>query len=372
MQYYHPKEPVRLRTKQLKNGNLSIYLDIYDNGKRKYDFLGLYLRPEVTQSDVRENKRVLKIANTIKAQRIVELQKTYDTFFVKESLSESFVEYMRAQYIKYKDRGGNNFAQSFKSSLNHLIAYGGEDITFKKVTKRFLLGYIDYLNKATGRSGRPLGESSKYTYFNTLVIALNRAVKEGIISKNPAHSILADDKPKNKQGKREFLTFEEVKKLVDTPCAYEVVKQAFLFSCFSGLRLSDIKALRWKDITDIGGGRKQVRVIQQKTQQNVDVPLSANALSWLPERGKDELVFKMPMTWVVEKYIKEWCKDAGIDKHITYHCSRHTYATTLLTYGVDIYTVSKLMGHKRVSTTEIYADIINEKKMAAVDLIPEL
>jgi site-specific recombinase XerD len=104
----------------------------------------------------------------------------------------------------------------------------------------------------------------------------------------------------------------------------------------------------------------------------VDIPLSANALAHLPEQGAGEYVFKLPMTWVVEKYLNMWRKSAEIEKHITYHCSRHTHATLLLTYGVDIYTVSKLLGHTQIKTTEIYADIINEKKMAAVDLIPTL
>ena len=365
-------EPVRIRFKKLSNGSKSIYLDIYDNGKRKYDFLKLYIKPELSVKDIQDNKATMAMANTIKAQRIVELQRSYDMFFTKDMQSESFVEYMREQQKRYLDKGGHNFAQSFKSSLNHLIGYAGENISFKRVNKRFLLGFISYLDSAIGRSGRPLSESSKYTYFNTLVITLNRAVKEGYISKNPAHLILADDKPKNAQGKREFLTIEEVKLLADTPCENDIVKKAFLFSCFSGLRLSDVKALRWSDISDMGGGRKQVRIIQQKTKRPVDIPLSANALAHLPEQRVGEYVFKLPMTWVIEKYIALWCKAAGIGKHITYHCSRHTLATLLLTYGVDIYTVSKLLGHTQIKTTEIYADIINEKKVAAVDLIPQL
>lgn len=366
-------EPVRIRFKKLSNGSKSIYLDIYDNGKRKYDFLKLYIKPELTAKDVQDNKATMAMANTIKAQRIVDLQRSYDMFFTKDMQSESFVEYMREQHKRYKDKGGYNFAQSFQSALKHLIAYAGsENISFKRINKRFLLGFIAYLDSVEGRRGRPLSQSSKYTYFNTLVITLNRAVKEGYISKNPAHLILADDKPKNVQGKREFLTFDEVKKLIDTPCENEIVKRAFLFSCFSGLRLSDIRALKWSDISDVGGGRKQVRIVQQKTKRPVDIPLSANALAHLPEQGAGEYVFKLPMTWVVEKYLNMWCKYAGIEKHITYHCSRHTHATLLLTYGVDIYTVSKLLGHTQIKTTEIYADIINEKKMAAVDLIPTL
>lgn len=115
----------------------------------------------------------------------------------------------------------------------------------------------------------------------------------------------------------------------------------------------------------------QVRIVQQKTGDPIDVPLSGNAASQLSERGKKtNHVFKLPMTWVVEEVLKEWATAAGIDKRVTYHVSRHMHVTMLLTYGADIYTVSKLLGHTRVQTTEIYARIVDKKKQEAVDLIP--
>lgn len=369
---YNVRETVHIRFKELKGGKKSIYLDIYEDGQRRYDFLKLYLLPEINAKNVQANRRTMEIVNGIKARRVVEIQKKSEAFFDSKLYEkESFVEFLQEQYKRYKNKGGDQYAQSIKSTLNHLIAYAGGDVSFKKVTRRFLMGYISYLDTTKGRGGKPLAQSSKYTFFNTIVIALNRAVKEGIISSNPAHSIMAEDKPKNRQGKREFLTLDEVKLLAVTPCENEIVKMAFLFSCFSGLRLSDIRALLWSDISDVGEGRKQVRVLQQKTKEMVEIPLSANALAYLPNKN-GKFVFPLPMTWVIEKYLDMWCKAAGIDKHITYHCSRHTHATLLLTFGADIYTVSKLLGHKRVQTTEIYAKIVDEKKRKAVDLIPSI
>lgn len=369
---YNIKETVRIRFKEMKGGKKSIYLDIYENGQRRYDFLKLYLLPETSAKNVQANKRTLELVQTIKAKRVLDVQRNSELYFdTKMSEKESFIEFMRQQYHRHINKGSSQYAQSVKNTINHLIIYAGEDLPFKKITRKFLLGFVSYLDTTTSRFGKPLAQSSKYSYFNNVVIALNRAVKEGYIASNPAHNIMPEDKPKFTAGKREFLTLDEVKLLAVTPCENEIVKKAFLFSCFSGLRISDIRALRWSDIADMGGGRFQVRVQQQKTKANVNIPLSANALAHLPEKNGD-FVFPLPMTWVVEKYLALWCKAAGINKHITYHCSRHTHATLLLTYGADIYTVSKLLGHARVQTTEIYAKIIDEKKCAAVDMIPSI
>lgn len=366
------KEPVKLRYKKLKNGNTSLYLDIYSEGRRHYDFLHLYLTPELTAKDRVKNQKTLALANTIKAQRIVELQNGAHGFTDKKTRTLlRFVDYLRAEADRYRAKGSRMYAQSVINSTNHLVGYAGEKITFKQVNKPFLLGYINYLDKVTARGNKPLSGASKALYFQVVVTALNRAVKEEIIDKNPAHSIMAEDRPEVTQRQREFLTLEEVKKLIAAPCRYESIKRAFLFSCFCGLRLSDIRSLQWKDICELSGGKMQVRIVQQKTGEPIDVPLAGNAVAQLPERGKKtDHVFVLPMTWVVEEVLKEWTTAAGIDKRVTYHVSRHTHATMLLTYGADIYTVSKLLGHTRVQTTEIYARIVDKKKQEAVDLIP--
>lgn len=367
------KDSVHIRFKELKNGKKSIYLDIYEGGKRRYDFLKLYIIPEVTSKDAVANKKTLEVAQAIKARRVVEMQRHNDDFFDQKTFqNESFIEYLREELERYATKRSREYYCSLRSAIGHIIAYAGENVTFKKLTPKFLLGYISYLDNVVGRFGKPLSNASKYTYFNVIVITLNRAVKMGYISKNPAHSILPEDKPKLRQGKREFLTIDEVKLLIKTPCQNEIIKQAFLFSCFSGLRLSDIKSLRWSDISEVGNGRKIIRITMQKTKELIEIPLSANALAYLPDKNDGDVIFPLPMTWVVEKYIDMWVKQAGIKKHITYHCSRHTHATLLLTFGADIYTVSKLLGHKRIQTTEIYAKIVDEKKIAAVDMIPNL
>ena len=161
---------------------------------------------------------------------------------------------------------------------------------------------------------------------------------------------------------------------MNTPCNDEQTKMAFLFACFCGLRLSDIKDLKWKDIKS-GEDGTVVSKIQVKTQQSIIVPLSANALEWLPDRGDvkgEDLVFTLPSHFSINRSVKKWARDAEIEKNVTFHLSRHTFATTLLTLGADIYTTSKLMGHKNLRTTQIYAEVVNKKKVEAVNLMDKV
>ena len=184
-----------------------------------------------------------------------------------------------------------------------------------------------------------------------------------------------EKKPLSRSGNdRGYLEIDEVKKLMNTPCNDEQTKMAFLFACFCGLRLSDIKDLKWKDIKS-GEDGTVVSKIQVKTQQSIIVPLSANALEWLPDRGDskgEDFVFTLPSHFSINRSVKKWARDAEIEKNVTFHLSRHTFATTLLTLGADIYTTSKLMGHKNLRTTQIYAEVVNKKKVEAVNLMDKV
>lgn len=369
------KEPIRLRTKKLSNGNLSLYLDFYRDGKREYEFLKLYLVPEKTKADKILNDETLRTANAIKAQKIVALQNEEHGFTVSNKSKVKFIDFMVAQAENYEERGSYAYAQSIRNSIYHLRKYKGDAVTLRQVDKAYLLGYIDFLNTTGGKYNKPLSDAAKALYFDVVVIALNKAVKDEIIPTNPAHKINYKDRPQQGEATKQYLTFEEVKALVATPCKYEVLKQAFLFACFCGLRYSDIKGLEWGKIQKIKSGEMQVEINQKKTGEPLYLPLSANALQWLPERGlaKDsDKVFALPHVSTVEKFLPIWAKDAGINKHITFHVSRHTNATLMLSFGADIYTVSKLLGHTNVKTTQIYAKIVDENKRKAVNLIPEI
>lgn len=371
------KEPVRLRERPLKSGNISLYLDIYTNGKRHYDFLGLYLVPEQTAKDRAQNKQTLALANAIKSQRIVDIQYGKHRFRVKRDMRLS--DFAQTEIERYRSRGSENYAGVINNVLNHIIKYSGEETLFSHIDRQYILGYINYLNTARSRFGRPFSSSSRKLHLQVFIALLNRAVKEGIIPDNPIHTIGAEDRPTDRHKAREFLTPEELSQLMHADYdfrkgKYIDIRQAFLFSCFSGLRISDIRALRWGNIHKLGEDNYIIRLTQQKTKELIDIPLSSNALAQLPaNRGrKNDSVFNIPESWHISYEIARWVKSAGIEKHITFHCARHTHATLLLTYGADIYTVSKLLGHTRVQTTEIHAKIIDDKKRQAVDLIPTI
>ena len=197
-------------------------------------------------------------------------------------------------------------------------------------------------------------------------------MEEDVLSFNPAEAV--DRKAiQGEKKKREYLTIDEVKRLIDTPCKREEVKMAFLFSCFCGLRISDVRALRWKDVI-YESDKIHLELRQKKTEALLYLPLNKQAQQFLPaSKGQaEECVFSLPGQTAISKALDKWAKDAGIDKKVCYHMSRHTFATMELTMGADLYTTSLLMGHSNVQITQIYAKIIDVKKEQAVMMIDTL
>jgi len=169
---------------------------------------------------------------------------------------------------------------------------------------------------------------------------------------------------------REYLTMEEVRALRDTACEIPVLKRAFLFGCLTGLRHSDILKMTWSELREESDGYS-IKYQQKKTKGAVYQPVGEQAVELMGERGKpEERVFQglKYSAWVNIK-LTQWVMKAGITKKITFHCARHTYATLQLGNGTDIYTVSKLLDHKHLKTTEIYAKVMNKQKKEAANKI---
>ena len=154
-----------------------------------------------------------------------------------------------------------------------------------------------------------------------------------------------------------------------------MLKQAFLFSCFTGLRKSDILSLTWKEIIH-DGPRTLIYKRIQKTQRWLSLPLSGRAMQWLPQRetwmDADRKIFETMSNASLSTHLKLWAERAGIcAKSISFHTARHTFATLELSLGADLYTVSKLLGHTNISTTQIYAKVVDKQKERAVSLLDE-
>lgn len=372
------KEPVRIREKRLNDGNVSLYLDMYYMGARKKEGLKLYLVPEVNAVAKLQNKNTLKLAEQIKAERILDIQQhglvNWDNVKKGRMTLAAWVE-------KYtKDENGLTPA-SMRSKRNtqarveqYLLYIGKPNLALKEVDKDFCKGFIAFLKTCTFNNGKKtLGSTTCRIFMNRLAAALNMAVREGLIDSNPFKLLDAKEKPQKKSAMREFLTIEELRTLIATPCRYDIVKKAFLFSCFTGLRYSDMMALKWNEIHKAADGKTlYIEHEQIKTKNTVTIPLSNEAQKWMPRKSKDsERVFhQLRITsTTVEVVLGEWMQEAGIQKHITYHCSRHTAATLLLTLGADLYTVSKILGHQSIRMTEVYAKIVDKKKIETMNLV---
>lgn len=374
------KEPVRLRTKALKNGNKSLYLDVYLDGMRRYEFLKLYLKPDKKEYRI-ENSNTLKLANAIKAKRIIELQnKKYD-FFDQDTVNADLIPYMiqRAKNARGEGQiGQRGIVGTAHRSAELLRQYANrETIPFKMVNKAFAAGYVQFLKNAKSKYGNPLRKNTQHTLFRAFVTALNSAVRDGIINTNPTAQLSPTEKPCKENVIKTYLTVDELRKLYDTDYpASPYTKQIFLFGCMCGLRFSDIQLLRWGNLDFQDNGSVTMTIKQKKTKLEISVPLSKEAIKLLPLRTNQEpndFVFRGEETiglCCVSYHLRKWVKMAGITKHVSFHTSRHTYATMLLTLGADLYTVSKLLGHTNIQTTQIYAEVINQKKQEAVDLIP--
>lgn len=374
------KEPVRIREKSLADGNISLYLDIYYQGNRKKEGLKLYLVPEVSAAARIQNANTRKLAEQIKAQRILDIQKDglVDWEKVKTSritLDNWFDRYIAedAELSASSQRSKRNVKARVIEYLNHI---GKSSLSVKEVDKEFCKGFIAFLKTCTCRTKdgvKTLSQTTQRLFVNRFGSAMAMAVREGIIDSNPFALLDKKDKPQKRIAEKEFLTIEEIQKAIDTPCRYEIVKKAFLFCCFTGLRYSDMKCLKWSEIRTAPDGVSQyIDHIQVKTKDRVTIPVSEETRRWMPERveGIDTIFNELKITQETARVVlTEWMKAAGITKHITFHCSRHTAATLLLTLGASIYVVSKILGHKSVKMTEVYAKIVDKSKIETVNLV---
>ena len=240
--------------------------------------------------------------------------------------------------------------------LTHIYKVKTKDLKTKKIVEK------------------PLSNGSISTYISNFSNGLNSAVRAEKLGENPFMLLSPHERVKKSESQRAFLTIEELKCMIATECSNELVKCAYLFSCYCGLRISDILKLRWSEVI-CNDGKYTLSVVMKKTSRPIYIPLSKNAMMWMPERKDDSgdtLVFAgLPTKTTINKVLKEWAAAAKIGKKITYHTSRHTFGTLMLTVGADLYTTSKLMGHSEVRTTQIYAKIVDSKKIEAINKVDQ-
>lgn len=371
------KGNVRLRKKLLANGMISLYLDFYPpivntetNKYTRREFLKLYLyeRPK-NQIQKISNIENLHTAELIQIRRQNEMRK-HDVYseFEKEQLEiqriarGSFLDYFKN--LANKKVGKNH--QIWCSAIIHFENFlSGGDVCFKDITVTLMEDYKEYLLKAKNRreTGNTLARNTALSYHNKLKTTLKRAYKEGKLRTDINAGI---DSIKEQESQRNFLTLNEAKKLFATPCSKDIVFKISKFATLTGIRYSDLAKLIWEEVQYREDDGYYIRFKQKKTEGLQTMPISDEAYEVLGERTNDnDQVFGGLKKWDVDRVLPVWVAQAGITKHITFHCFRHTYATLQIFSGTDIFTISKMLGHKSVKTTQIYTKIIDEKKREA-------
>jgi integrase len=355
---------VTLRQRKTRSGTVTLYLDLYGNGTRRLEYLNLYLT-----GDRHADKETMRLAEAIAAKRKLDSVSADHNIPAPSRLKEDFVEYCRNIG---KEQRAHNTSLVWNNAVNHLIAYGGEAIPFARIDEDFIEGFKQYLLK-------DLKVNSASVYLAKIKSAIRQAVRGRILQRNPADgiSIATEDTD------RVYLTLPELRNLQQTECENQSVKDAFLFAAFSGLRYSDVKKLSWQEVSR-EGKRWLLGFRQQKTGNPEWLPLSAEAAKILQAQKGAEVsdrivnpvaanaVFKLPAQQTIDKALKRWAQRAGIEKRISFHTARHTFATIGLKHGIDIYTMAKLLGHRSLESTQIYAKVVDESKRKAVDLMPRL
>ena len=379
------KSPVKIRFKAMKDGRRSIYLDCYHDGHRSYEYLKLYLVPETGDESLRRNEAALQKAETACRRKLRELKKlpvgNKRLVEAQDGISKKDISLPKwlSRFKEIQRSRGVHDLHAIDRLCGVLSGMNCGGIKVREIGKEFCIAFVEYLKSGYKTSkGENLKPKTVFNYQCTLVTALNVAVREGIIPTNPINLLSRHEKAKASRGKRDYLTIDEVKRLIATPCRNKTVRNAYLFACNCGLRLGDVRKLTWGDITQ-DNDKWILSVIMNKSEKPVHIPLGVQARRWIPgcsdssKHDADSLVFAhLPGDSHINDILKIWAADAGITKSVTYHTSRHTFATMLLTLGADLYTVSKLLGHSQIKNTQIYAEIINRRKDEAVNLVDKV
>ena len=368
-----------LRNKKIKNGKSSLYLDFYpaiihpESGKStRREFLGLYIfnRPD-NEQEREHNKQTKALAKNICAKRQIAIQNENFDFLCKSTRNESFMNYFKEHVNKRKETGINY--QTWKCTYLFLYRYTKGHLAFKEVTERFCKDFKEYLlNTECLNSTKPLKRNSAASYYNIFKEVLNEASFDNFFKTNPGKRVKNISQVNTE---REFLTAKEIEAIAKAECKDPTLKKAGLFSAMTGLRWSDIQALTWKEIQHSEENGFYIRFTTRKTNRPETLPISANTFAILGDRDEpDQLVFKnLKYGNHTTSDIVKWLLSAGVTKpNFTFHCFRHTYATLQLSLNTDLYTVSKLLGHKNIETTQIYAKVVDRSKQEAAQKISKL
>lgn len=358
---------VTLRRRAIKDGKESLYLDYYPAVRNsetmqmtRREYLGIYIYQRPTNEMQREfNNEMLNKAEAVRCMRQQSIINEEYGFLDKQKMRADFLAYF-LKMAKTKDQKWMMVHAHFEKFVQGQCSFGDLNIDLCRRFREYLLHAKQLKN-----SELKMARNSAAGYFSTFRALLKVAYRDKLIRENINDFL---EKIDYEDVRKEYLTLEELRRLADTPCENDVLKRASLFSCMTGLRISDILKLDWKEIVISSDNGYCMRLRTEKTDTETTLPISAEALELCGERSKGK-VFKGLERHMTQHTLKKWIKAAGIEKSISFHCFRHTFATLQIALGTDIYTVSKMLTHKNVSTTQVYADLVSEKKRESANKI---
>lgn len=361
------KDRITISQRKLKDGRISLFYTYRVNGQKRREWpdTPLYLIPEKTSNDRIRNQETMRLAKAFRNKKQLNLQ------YMEAGIEPA----QKIEMTCFRDYYPTIVAQkqSARTRYNYLSSMRRFDrfrpnILLSEINRTVYSEFVSYLKndaRLIGSTDKPLSANTIALNCEHLKYLLRCAQKDGKLAKLPDFS---DIDTKWEDSNRQFLSMDEIRKLQSTPWSNNALKDSFLFACFTGLRYSDICALTPRKIVD---GRIILR--QQKTNDLVTIKLSDNAKQFLPANSNpDKPYFKIPRNNEANRQIRGWCTAAGIEKHITYHSSRHTYAMLILQATGNVYTTQRLMGHRCLGTTETYLHYLDETGDRAIDAIPAL
>lgn len=378
---------VEIKERKLAGGNRTLYLEYYETGFRKRENLHLYLLPDDAAGAKKHNQATYNKAREIQAERILNPPKFEKEEVEKEEQDKELTWLAWCdQYLKWSESCGNckKMIAHKKVVRKRIAAYLRRihkmEMPLSDVGHDEIVGLFDYMRntyrnkKQIKNDGGKLADYTLLLFEETVKAIFNKALREGLITFNPVHSLNKLERFHAPDKHREYLTPEELTRFLAVEAESEnerAVQLAFGLSAMTALRLGDMQHLRWCDIKMMDGV-PTISIIQRKTKRPVVVPLNEMAQSLLPPRTDDNpeslVLHLVKKSDNVSKYVRRLKDKAGIEKDLTYHCSRHTTASLAISAGADISAVKDIMGHGSITSTEVYAKVALEKKIEAVNL----
>lgn len=382
----------KLKQKALSDGNFSLYLDYYlgrvnvkdektgeitNKVQRKREFLHLTLLASPrTPLERQQNKETLALAQKIRFEREQELKESMHGYRLKKDRDINFIDYFRAYIDGYTKKD----IRMMQIALNRFIDFLKDTPEYNKfsfrikpeqITRDMIEAFTEYLQS------RSVGEGAKSIYARFKKV-IKYAIEHDVMIKNPCNGIII--KVDEQRLKKEVLSQEEIQTLIATHYENENpnIRRAFIFCLYCGLRYCDVKDLTFENV-DFANKRlnfEQSKTKGHSTSSSVIIPLNEGILKLIGEPQQPDnrtaLIFPLPSYEMCLKALKRWVKRAGINKHISWHCARHSFAVNILNNGANIKTVASLLGHSGLKHTEKYTRAVDSLKQEAINSLPEL